>query len=416
MTDDAIRQAALAYHRCLPPGKIQIVPTKPLTTQDHLALAYSPGVSYACQAILVDPSAAGQLTAKDNLVAIITNGTAVLGLGNIGPLAAKPVMEGKAVLFKKFAAIDAIDLEIDETDPMQLVHIIASLAPSVGGINLEDIKAPECFVIEQALQRALTIPVFHDDQHGTAIVVAAAVINALQIVGKSLRTIRVVSTGMGAAGIAALELLVQLGLDPANLFTFDHDGFIYLGRESLDKSKQPFAQHRQPITLEQAFGQADLFLGLSVGNLVTPAMVATMAQHPILFALANPTPEILPETVRSVRQDAIIGTGRSDYPNQINNALCFPYLFRGALDVKARLINNAMKIACVQALAQLAQDQTPHNPHQTFGPDYLIPTLLDQRLLPVLASTVAQAAMATGVAQQPIDDINAYRQRWQRLR
>jgi len=411
------KQAALEYHRISPPGKIKIAPTKPMVTQRDLALAYSPGVAYACEAIVEDPNAASEMTARGNLVAVVTNGTAVLGLGNIGPLAGKPVMEGKGVLFQKFAGIDVFDLEIDENDPDKLVDIIASLEPTFGGINLEDIKAPECFIVERKLRERMKIPVFHDDQHGTAIIVGAAIYNALEVVGKKIGEVKLATSGAGAAGIACLDMLVALGLKPENILAVDRDGVLYTGRAHLDPDKARYARDTDKRTLADIVDGADIFLGLSAAGVLKPEMVATMAERPIILALANPNPEILPEHAKLVRPDCIIATGRSDYPNQVNNALCFPYIFRGALDVGATVINEAMKTACVKAIAALARreasdlgaaygDEIP-----CFGPEYLIPRPFDPRLLVELAGAVAQAAMDSGVALRPIVDMDAYREK-----
>ena len=412
-----LKQAALEYHRLSPPGKIKIAPTKPMVTQRDLALAYSPGVAYACEAIVEDPNMASEMTARGNLVAVVTNGTAVLGLGNIGPLAGKPVMEGKGVLFQKFAGIDVFDLEINENDPDKLVDIIASLEPTFGGINLEDIKAPECFIVERKLRERMKIPVFHDDQHGTAIIVGAAIYNALAVVGKHIEDVKLATSGAGAAGIACLDMLVALGLKPENILAFDRDGVIYTGRANLDPDKARYARDTGKRTLAEIVEGADIFLGLSAAGVLKPEMVATMADKPIILALANPNPEILPEDAKAVRPDCIIATGRSDYPNQVNNALCFPYIFRGALDVGATVINEAMKTACVKAIAALARreasdlgaaygDEIP-----CFGAEYLIPRPFDPRLLVELAGAVAQAAMDSGVALRPIADMNAYREK-----
>ncbi|MEO6154571.1 MAG: malic enzyme-like NAD(P)-binding protein, partial [Thermomonas sp.] len=334
-SSDDLKQAALDYHRLSPPGKIKISATKPMVTQGDLALAYSPGVAFACEAIVADPNQVSALTARGNLVAVITNGTAVLGLGDIGPLASKPVMEGKGVLFKKFADIDVFDIEINERDPDKLVDIIASLEPTFGGINLEDIKAPECFIIERKLRERMNIPVFHDDQHGTAIIVGAAVLNALEVAGKKIEDVKLATSGAGAAGIACLDMLVALGMNPQNILAVDRDGVLYTGRGHLDPDKLRYARDTDKRTLADIVEGADVFLGLSAGGILNPEMVATMAQRPIILALANPNPEILPEHAKAVRPDCIIATGRSDYPNQVNNALCFPYIFRGALDVGA---------------------------------------------------------------------------------
>jgi len=415
-TDD-LKTAALDYHRWSPPGKIKVVATKPMVTQRDLALAYSPGVAYACEAIVADPREASRVTARGNLVAVITNGTAVLGLGDIGPLAGKPVMEGKGVLFQKFAGIDVFDIELNERDPDRLVDIIAAMEPTFGGINLEDIKAPECFIVERKLRERMNIPVFHDDQHGTAIIVGAAVVNALEVVGKKIEDVKLATAGAGAAGIACLDMLVALGMKPENILAVDRDGVLYQGRGNMDPDKQRYARATDKRTLAEIVEGADIFLGLSAGGVLKPEMVATMAERPIILALANPNPEILPEDARRVRPDCIIATGRSDYPNQVNNALCFPYIFRGALDVGAREINEAMKLACVHAIAKLARmeagdlaaaygDDVP-----CFGPDYLIPRPFDPRLLVMLAPAVARAAMESGVAERPIADFAAYEEK-----
>ncbi|TWT17459.1 NADP-dependent malic enzyme [Luteimonas marina] len=411
------RQAALDYHRLAPKGKIKVVATKPMLTQRDLALAYSPGVAYACEEIAADPSKASEYTARGNLVAVISNGTAVLGLGDIGPLAGKPVMEGKGVLFQKFAGIDVFDIEIDERDPDRLVDIIASLEPTFGGINLEDIKAPECFIVERKLRERLNIPVFHDDQHGTAIIVGAAVANALEIAGKDIAQVRVATTGAGAAGIACLDMLVALGLKPEHITAFDRGGVIHTGRDDLDEAKRRYARDTEQRTLAEIVAGADIFLGLSAGGILTPAMVATMADRPIILALANPYPEILPEEAKAVRPDVIIATGRSDYPNQVNNAVCFPYIFRGALDVGATGINEAMKLACVKAIAALAKSEASDlgaaygEEIPSFGPEYIIPRPFDPRLLTQLSPCVAQAAMDSGVATRPIEDMAGYREK-----
>jgi malate dehydrogenase (oxaloacetate-decarboxylating)(NADP+) len=418
MAED-LTERALAYHRYPPPGKLAIVATKPLGTQRDLALAYSPGVAAASLAIVADPLEAATVTARSNLVGVITNGTAVLGLGPIGPLAAKPVMEGKAVLFKKFAGIDVFDIEIAERDPDRLVDIIAALEPTFGAINLEDIKAPECFAVEQALRRRMRIPVFHDDQHGTAIIVGAAIRNALRLLGKPLGQVKLVASGAGAAALACLDLLVEMGLPLANVAVTDIHGVVWLGRkEEMDPRKARYAKDTNARTLAEVIPGADIFLGLSAPNVLKPEMVAKMAERPIILALANPDPEIMPEAARAVRPDAIIATGRSDYPNQVNNVLCFPFIFRGALDVGATTINGAMELACVDALANLAMaepsdvvaaayGETP----LTFGPDYLIPKPFDPRLILEIAPAVARAAMESGVATRPIADFAAYRQR-----
>ena len=415
--NDDLRQAALEYHRLDPPGKIKVVPTKAMVTQRDLALAYSPGVAYACEEIVADPRAASRLTARGNLVGVVTNGTAVLGLGDIGPLAGKPVMEGKGVLFQKFAGIDVFDIEIDERDPDKLVEIIAALEPTFGGINLEDIKAPECFIVERKLRERMNIPVFHDDQHGTAIIVGAAVLNALEIVGKDIGQVKVATTGAGAAGIACLDMLVALGVRKDNIIAFDREGVIYSGRPNLDPDKARYAADTDKRELAQIVAGADVFLGLSAGGILKPEMVATMADKPIILALANPDPEILPEDAKRMRPDCIIATGRSDYPNQVNNALCFPYIFRGALDVGAREIDEAMKLACVRAIAQLARMEAGDlasaygGDIPTFGPEYLIPRPFDPRLLVMLAPAVARAAMASGIADRPIEHMDAYEEK-----
>ncbi|MFN7184483.1 MAG: NADP-dependent malic enzyme [Thermomonas haemolytica] len=414
---DDLKQAALDYHRYEPKGKIRVTATKPMVTQRDLALAYSPGVAFACEEIAADPAKASEYTARGNLVAVISNGTAVLGLGDIGPLAGKPVMEGKGVLFQKFAGIDVFDLEVNERDPDKLVDIIASLEPTFGGINLEDIKAPECFIVERKLRERMKIPVFHDDQHGTAIIVGAAVLNALEVAGKKIGEVKLATTGAGAAGIACLDMLVALGVRPENILAFDRDGVIHAGRPNLDPDKARYARDTDKRSLAEIVAGADIFLGLSAGGILKPEMVATMAENPIILALANPYPEILPDAARAVRPDAIIATGRSDYPNQVNNALCFPYIFRGALDVGATTINEAMKLACVRAIAQLARMESSDlgaaygGDVPTFGRDYLIPRPFDPRLLTMLAPAVAQAAMESGVADRPLADIGAYREK-----
>ena len=414
---DDLKRAALDYHALEPKGKIKVTATKPMVTQRDLALAYSPGVAFACEEIARDPKLASEYTARGNLVAVVSNGTAVLGLGNIGPLAGKPVMEGKGVLFKKFAGIDVFDIEIDENDPDKLVDIIASLEPTFGGINLEDIKAPECFIVERKLRERMNIPVFHDDQHGTAIIVGAAVVNALQVVGKKIEEVKLATTGMGAAGVSCVDMLVSLGLRKENVTAFDRGGVIHSGRTDLDPDKQRYARDTDARSLEEIVSGADIFLGLSAGGVLKPEMVATMAPNPIILALANPYPEILPEEAKAVRPDAIIATGRSDYPNQVNNALCFPYLFRGALDVGATGINEAMKVACVHAIANLARREasdlgTAYGDNApSFGREYLIPRPFDPRLLVELSSAVAQAAMDSGVAERPLADMGAYRDR-----
>ncbi len=418
MADD-FRDSALEYHRLPRPGKLAVVATKPLANQRDLALAYSPGVAAACDAIVADPAEAATVTGRANLVAVVTNGTAVLGLGAIGPLAAKPVMEGKAVLFKTFAGIDVFDIEIDERDPQKLVDIIASLEPSFGGINLEDIKAPECFEIERRLRERLKIPVFHDDQHGTAIIVSAAIRNGLRVVGKDLKQIKLVTAGAGAAALACLDLLVSLGLPIENIIATDIAGVVHQGRTvEMDPNKARYAKETPARTLAEAIVGADVFLGLSAPGVLKPAMVSSMAERPLILALANPVPEIMPEEARAARPDAVIATGRSDYPNQVNNVLCFPFIFRGALDTGATVINEAMKIACVEAIAELAHAETSDivaaaygGQSLSFGPEYLIPRPFDPRLIVQIAPAVAKAAMASGVATRPIADLPAYRDR-----
>jgi len=412
---EELKQAALEYHRQAPAGKIRITPTKSLLTARDLALAYSPGVAAACEAIVDDPTEAHGLTARGNLVGVITNGTAVLGLGSIGPLAGKPVMEGKGVLFRKFAGIDVFDIEIDERDPDKLVEIIAALEPTFGGINLEDIKAPECFYVERKLRERMHIPVFHDDQHGTAIIVGAALTNALIVVGKKIGDVKVAASGAGAAGIACLDMLVRLGVKPQNILVSDKDGVLYQGRPGLDPSLERYARKTKARTLADIMKSADVFLGVSAGGVLKREMVSKMADRPVILALANPTPEITPEEARAAKPDAVIATGRSDYPNQVNNALCFPYIFRGALDVGATGINEAMTVACVHAIAQLARREASDVaqrayggkvPH--FGADYLIPRPFDPRLLVQVAPAVAKAAMESGVATRPLADLHAY--------
>jgi len=412
-----LRRAALEYHEQGRPGKISVTPTKSLVNQRDLALAYSPGVAAACEMIVEDPANAFRYTARGNLVAVITNGTAVLGLGAIGPLAAKPVMEGKGVLFKKFAGIDVFDIEIDETDPDRLVDIIASLEPTFGGINLEDIKAPECFHVERRLRERMKIPVFHDDQHGTAVVVGAAILNGLEVVGKRVADCKLVVSGAGAAALACLDLLLDLGFRREQIWVTDIEGVVYTGRTVLmDEEKARFAQTTDARTLADVIGNADVFLGLSAGGVLKPEMVAKMGPRPLILALANPTPEILPEQVREVRDDAIIATGRSDYPNQVNNVLVFPFLFRGALDVGATTITREMEIAAVRAVAELARAEQSDvvtaaygGPGQAFGPEFLIPRPFDPRLIVKIAPAVARAAMDSGVATRPIADFDAYR-------
>ncbi|RKQ55583.1 allosteric NADP-dependent malic enzyme [Vogesella indigofera] len=415
--DEQLRQAALDFHQFPQPGKIQVAPTKPLATQRDLALAYSPGVAAPCDAIVEDPLNAYKYTARGNLVAVVTNGTAVLGLGNIGPLAGKPVMEGKGVLFKKFAGIDVFDIELAENDPDKLVDIICAMEPTFGGINLEDIKAPECFYIEKKCRERMGIPVFHDDQHGTAIVAAAAVLNALRLINKEIGNVRVVASGAGAAAIACLELMVALGIKRENVTVCDSKGVIFENRDDkMDESKKRFAiKDNGQRKLADAMVGADIFLGLSGPKLVTQDMVKSMAANPLILAMANPEPEILPPLVKEVRPDAIIGTGRSDYPNQVNNVLCFPFIFRGALDVGATTINEEMKLACVRAIADLAMAEqndvvaTAYGDQElSFGPEYLIPKPFDPRLIVKIAPAVAQAAMDSGVATRPIADMDAY--------
>jgi malate dehydrogenase (oxaloacetate-decarboxylating)(NADP+) len=418
-----LREAALQYHEFPTPGKIAIAPTKQLTNQRDLALAYTPGVAAACEEIARDPNNAFRYTARGNLVGVITNGTAVLGLGNIGPLASKPVMEGKSVLFKKFAGIDVFDIEVSETDPDKLVEIIAALEPTFGGINLEDIKAPDCFVVERKLRARMKIPVFHDDQHGTAIVVAAAILNGLKVVGKDLKQVKLVTSGAGAAALACLDLLVDLGLPRKHIWVTDISGVVYEGRKELmDPQKDPFAQATQLRSLSEVMEGADIFLGLSAGGVLKPEMVKKMAERPLVYALANPTPEILPEEVKAVRPDAVMATGRTDYPNQVNNVLCFPFIFRGALDVGATTITRGMEIAAVKAVAELAQAEQSEivaavysNENLSFGPEYLIPKPFDPRLITVVAPAVAKAAMDDGVALRPIKDFSAYRDQLQQF-
>ncbi|MBV6659093.1 MAG: NADP-dependent malic enzyme [Devosiaceae bacterium] len=420
---DQLSEAALFFHEYPRPGKLQISATKPLGNQRDLALAYSPGVAAPCLAIEKDPLTAARYTARANLVAVISNGTAVLGLGAIGALASKPVMEGKAVLFKKFAGIDVFDIEVDETDPQRFIDTVAALEPTFGGINLEDIKAPECFIIEDALKERMAIPVFHDDQHGTAIIVSAAVRNALELSGKDIKSIKLVTAGAGAAALACLGLLEEAGLPRENIWITDLEGCVYEGRGTLmDPYKDRYAQATDLRTLGEVIADADVFLGLSAGGVLKPEMVAKMAPNPLIMALANPNPEILPEDARAVREDAIICTGRSDYPNQVNNVLCFPYIFRGALDAGARTINTEMKLAAVEAIAGLAREEPSDvaaraygGKSSTFGPDFLIPSPFDNRLILRIAPAVAKAAMDTGVANQPIADFDAYLDRLNRF-
>jgi malate dehydrogenase (oxaloacetate-decarboxylating)(NADP+) len=416
--EQALREAAREYHRLPSRGKIAVSPTKPLSNQRDLSLAYSPGVAYPCLDIQADPSLAAEFTSRGNLVAVVTNGTAVLGLGNIGPLAGKPVMEGKGCLFKKFAGIDVFDIELAETDPDKLVEIIAALEPTLGGINLEDIKAPECFYIESKLRDRMNIPVFHDDQHGTAIISSAALLNGLELVGKKIDEVKVAVSGAGAASIACLDVMVGLGVKRRNIYVCDSKGMLYEGRPGgYDKSKAKYAQNTDGRTLADAVQDADVFLGCSAAGVLTAEMVKTMAPKPIILALANPEPEIRPELAKEVRPDCIIATGRSDYPNQVNNVLCFPYIFRGALDCGATKITDAMKLACVREIAELAKADISEEvanayagKELSFGPDYLIPTPFDSRLILRIAPAVARAAAESGVAERPITDFEAYRQ------
>ncbi len=418
MADDTLKEMALDYHRYPTPGKLAITATKPLVNQRDLALAYSPGVAAACDAIVEDPSEAANLTARQNLVGVITNGSAVLGLGNIGALASKPVMEGKAVLFKKFAGINVFDIELDESDPDKIVDIVAALEPTFGAINLEDIKSPECFIIEEKCRERMNIPVFHDDQHGTAIVAGAAILNGSRIIGKKLEDIKLVSTGGGAAGIACLNLLISMGVKRENITLVDHIGVVFEGRtEDMTSQKKNFAQTTDARTLGDVIDGADVFLGLSAPGILTEDMVKRMADKPFILALANPTPEILPELAIKANPNAVIATGRSDYPNQVNNVLCFPFIFRGALDVGATTINEEMKIATVKAIADLAMAESTEivadaykGEELQFGPEYLIPKPFDLRLIVEIAPAVAKAAMDSGVATKPIEDFDAYRE------
>ena len=416
-----LRRAALEYHAFPTPGKVAIAATKQLSNQRDLALAYTPGVAAPCEEIVKDPNAAFKYTSRGNLVAVVTNGTAVLGLGDIGPLASKPVMEGKAVLFKKFAGVDVFDIEIDERDPAKLVDIIAALEPTFGAINLEDIKAPDCFYIERELRKRMKIPVFHDDQHGTAITVGAAMLNALKVAGKDPKQVKLVTSGAGAAALACLGLLLKLGIPRENIYVTDLAGVVYKGRtELMDEDKIQFAQKTSARTLGEVIENADIFLGLSAGGVLKQDMVRKMAARPIIFALANPNPEITPEEVKAVRDDAIMATGRSDYPNQVNNVLCFPYIFRGALDAGASTITIEMEIAAVHAIADLAQAEQSEvvaaayvDEQLAFGPEYLIPKPFDPRLMTMIAPAVAQAAADSGVAMRPVQDMDAYRERLQ---
>ena len=415
---DQLRKAALDYHRLPKPGKISVTPTKGLINQRDLALAYTPGVAVACEEIVRDPAEARNLTARGNLVGVITNGTAVLGLGAIGPLAAKPVMEGKAVLFKKFAGIDCFDIEVNELDPVKLVEVIAALEPTFGGINLEDIKAPECFYVEKMLRERMKIPVFHDDQHGTSIIVGAAILNGLRVVGKDIAKVKLVVSGAGAAALACLDLLVCLGVSMENIWVSDIKGVVYAGRkEEMDPNKARYAKETDARTLGDIIAGADVFLGLSAGGVLKPEMVKKMADRPLILALANPEPEIQPDLVKAARPDAVMATGRSDFPNQVNNVLCFPFIFRGALDVGATTINEAMKLACVHAIADLAMAEQSDivasaygEQNVAFGPEYLIPKPFDPRLIIKIAPAVAKAAMDSGVATRPIADLELYAQ------
>lgn len=417
------RRAALDYHEFPVPGKTAVVATKPLTNQSDLALAYSPGVAAACEEIVDDANNVFRYTGRGNLVGVISNGSAVLGLGNIGALASKPVMEGKAVLFKKFAGLDVFDIEINESDPDKLVEIIAALEPTFGGINLEDIKAPECFIVERKLRERMSIPVFHDDQHGTAITVSAAFINGLKVVGKPIDQVKVVTSGAGAAALACLDLMVDLGLPQENIWVTDIEGVVYQGREVLmDPDKARYAQPTDARTLGEVIDGADVFLGLSAGGVLKPDMVQRMAARPLILALANPSPEILPEDAKAVRDDLVMATGRSDYPNQVNNVLCFPYIFRGALDAGATTITREMEKAAVYAIAGLAQEEqnevvaAAYGTYDiSFGPEYLIPKPFDPRLIVRIAPAVAKAAMADGVATRPIADLNAYAEQLERF-
>ncbi|UCF25096.1 MAG: NADP-dependent malic enzyme, partial [Ralstonia sp.] len=414
-----LRRAALEYHRSPTRGKIEVRSTKTLINQRDLSLAYSPGVAYACTEIERDPSLAAEYTSRANLVGVITNGTAVLGLGDIGPLAGKPVMEGKGCLFKKFAGVDVFDIELAERDPDKIVDIVAALEPTLGGINLEDIKAPECFYIEQKLRERMNIPVFHDDQHGTAIISSAALLNGLKVVGKQIGEVKVAVSGAGAAAIACLDLMVSLGVKRENVYVVDSKGVIFVGRDAkMEPTKARYAQDTQARTLADIVRDADVFLGCSAAGVLTADMVKTMGPKPIILALANPEPEIRPEIAKAARPDCIVATGRSDYPNQVNNVLCFPYIFRGALDCGATKITEEMKLACVKAIAELAEAETNDAVAQayagqelSFGPDYIIPKPFDSRLIEKIAPAVAKAAMESGVATRPIADLDAYRQK-----
>ncbi len=420
--DEDFRRAALDYHRLPRPGKLAIMPTKRMATQRDLGLAYSPGVAAVCEAIVADPDAAQDYTARGNLVAVISNGTAVLGLGNIGPLAGKPVMEGKAVLFKKFAGIDVFDIEVDAADPAHFCDVVAALEPTFGAINLEDIKAPECFEIEENLRSRMKIPVFHDDQHGTAITVAAAVRNGLLVQGKRLADARLVTSGAGAAALACVDLLVVMGLRVENVTLTDKDGVVHAGREGMRPNMARYARETDARGLADVLAGADIFLGLSAPRVLKPEWLGLLAEKPLVLALANPEPEINPEAARAARPDAIIATGRSDYPNQVNNVLCFPFIFRGALDVGASTINEAMKLAAAEAIAELARIEASEvvaaaygGIAPVFGPDYIIPKPFDPRLILQIAPAVARAAMATGVARRPITDFAAYQRDLERF-
>src|SRR5438067_3839062 len=418
LVDEQLKKNALEYHRRKPAGKISVLPTKQLTNQRDLGLAYTPGVAAACEEIVRDPAQAFDMTSRSDLIAVVTNGTAALGLGAIGPLAAKPVMEGKSVLFKKFAGIDCFDIELDERDPAKLVDIIAALEPTFGAINLEDIKAPECFTIERALRKRMKIPVFHDDQHGTAITVGAAVYNGLKVVGKRIEQVKLVASGAGAAALACLDLLQQMGLPLANITVTDIKGVVYKGRrELMDPDKERYAKDTRARTLDEVMAGADVFLGLSAGGVLKPAVVKKMAERPLILALANPEPEIRPELAKEARPDCVIATARSDYPNQVNNDLCFPFIFRGALDVGATTINTEMELAAAHAIAELAQAETSEQVALaygietiSFGADYIIPRPFDPRLIARVAPAVAKAAMDSGVATRPIADFAAYEQ------
>ncbi|MFT3813982.1 MAG: NADP-dependent malic enzyme [Acidovorax sp.] len=415
--EQALREAALEYHRSPNKGKISVTPTKPLSNQRDLSLAYSPGVAYPCLDIQANPALAAEYTSRGNLVGVITNGTAVLGLGDIGPLAGKPVMEGKGCLFKKFAGVDVFDIELDARDPDKIIEIVAALEPTLGGINLEDIKAPECFYIERELSKRMNIPVFHDDQHGTAIISSAALLNGLELVGKQIGNVKVAVSGAGAAAIACVDVMVGLGVKRENVYMVDSKGVIHTGRDNLDESKAKYAQKTDARTLADVVNGADVFLGCSAPGVLTADMVKTMADKPIILALANPEPEIRPELAKAIRPDCIIATGRSDYPNQVNNVLCFPYIFRGALDCGATKITEAMKLACVREIADLAKADISEEVAKayagkelTFGPDYLIPTPFDSRLILKIAPAVAKAAVDSGVATRPIEDMEAYKE------